>query len=147
MTPTNEILDTKIIKFIQQHHVMNLSVCSHDQPYIAHCFYAYSDELNCFIFTSDAETYHVREMMKNPQVAAGIALETKVIGKIQGLQITGVVCKVDETDAKYKNIYLQKFPFAVLMKTHLWTLFPNYIKLTDNRLGFGKKLIWTKNKQ
>jgi uncharacterized protein YhbP (UPF0306 family) len=25
---------------------------------------------------------------------------------------------------------------------HLWSLAPDYIKMTDNRLGFGTKLIW-----
>ena len=36
------------------------------------------------------------------------------------------------------------FPIARLMPNlHLWTLRPDFIKMTDNRLGFGKKLIWT----
>ena len=39
---------------------------------------------------------------------------------------------------------LKKFPYAVLMKTTLWILEIEYIKMTDNRLGFGKKLIWEK---
>jgi uncharacterized protein YhbP (UPF0306 family) len=30
------------------------------------------------------------------------------------------------------------------MNTHLWIVDLTLIKMTDNRLGFGKKHIWTK---
>jgi uncharacterized protein YhbP (UPF0306 family) len=30
------------------------------------------------------------------------------------------------------------------MNTHLWVVKLTMIKMTDNRLGFGKKLIWIK---
>ncbi len=140
-------MDKRIHKFIHQHHVLNLAVCKDNQPYIAHCFYAYNTDLNCFVFTSDADTLHVDWIKQNAKVAAGIALEAKIVGKIQGLQLTGVIEKVTDTDKVYKNTYLQKFPFAALMKTDFWILKPEFIKLTDNRLGFGKKLIWEASKR
>jgi uncharacterized protein YhbP (UPF0306 family) len=31
---------------------------------------------------------------------------------------------------------------AVAMKAPVWRLKLNYIKMTDNTLGFGKKLLW-----
>jgi uncharacterized protein YhbP (UPF0306 family) len=34
----------------------------------------------------------------------------------------------------------------MLMDTHLWVVKLTYIKMTDNRLGFGKKLIWENSK-
>jgi len=43
---------------------------------------------------------------------------------------------------KAKVAYLKRFPVAILMKTNLWVVKVRYIKMTDNRLGFGKKLIW-----
>jgi hypothetical protein len=30
----------------------------------------------------------------------------------------------------------------MMPELHLWSLTPDFIKMTDNRLGFGKKLIW-----
>jgi len=30
------------------------------------------------------------------------------------------------------------------MKTNLWVVDLSFLKFTDNRLGFGKKLIWGK---
>ncbi len=40
---------------------------------------------------------------------------------------------------------MKRYPFAILMKTQLWVVDLDFIKLTDNRLGFGKKLIWKKD--
>lgn len=72
-------------------------------------------------------------------------LETSVVGKIQGIQFQG---KMDlpkgELEKKVNKAYMKKYPFAVLMKTKLWILNLTLIKLTDNRLGFGKKIIWKK---
>ena len=51
---------------------------------------------------------------------------------------------VDETLKKYKTVYLKKFPFAILKNTALWYIEPTFLKFTDNRLGFGKKIIWEK---
>jgi len=72
-----------------------------------------------------------------------VVLETSVVGKIQGIQFRGVMeIPSGELSEKARNAYLKRFPVAVLMKTNLWTIKVNYIKMTDNRLGFGKKLIW-----
>ena len=38
--------------------------------------------------------------------------------------------------------YLKRFPYAALAELTLWAIRPDYMKLTDNTLGFGKKLIW-----
>jgi len=95
------------------------------------------------IFTSDFETRHIREAIQNTKVAGNVVLETSVIGKIQGIQFTGelILPQGDETE-RVNSIYLKRFPFAVLMNTNLWELRIDYAKMTDNRLGFGKKLIW-----
>jgi uncharacterized protein YhbP (UPF0306 family) len=45
---------------------------------------------------------------------------------------------------KARSAYLKRFPIARLMPDlNLWILSPDFIKMTDNRFGFGKKLIWT----
>ena len=45
---------------------------------------------------------------------------------------------------KCRKKYLKRFPYAVLMKTQLWIVELTFVKFTDNRLGFGKKIIWEK---
>ncbi len=74
-----------------------------------------------------------------------MVLETMVIGKIRGIQFRGVVSlPKDQLAQKVKNAYLKRFPVAVLMDTTIWIVELTFIKMTDNRFGFGKKLIWEK---
>lgn len=135
--------EKRIVDFINEHHVLTLATCVENQPWCANCFYVYLEDENCFVFTSDDETRHVKEVVMNTKVAASVVLETNVVGKIQGIQLTGSMLRPeDNLDSKVKMAYLKKFPFAALMKTSLWVLKPDFIKMTDNRLGFGKKLIW-----
>jgi uncharacterized protein YhbP (UPF0306 family) len=105
----------------------------------------YSESENYFVFTSDPETRHGKEMTANKKTAAGIALETKTIGKIRGLQITGTIEKAEgELLKTAKKLYLKAYPYALLHLETMWILRPEFYKLTDNRLGFGKKLTWKK---
>jgi len=135
--------DKKIITFLNKHHVLTLATSNENSPWCANCFYAYIESENAFVFTSDTSTRHIQEAIKEPKVAGSIVLETSVVGKIQGIQFTGRLIKADgEWTKTAQNAYLKRFPFAALMETTLWILVIDYIKMTDNRLGFGKKLIW-----
>jgi hypothetical protein len=139
--------EPRIVDFISEHHILTLAVCRDNIPWCATCFYVYLKDENRFVFTSDPETRHIRDIMDVTQsrVAGTIALETRIIGKIRGIQFTGLMRLMDDQELKRaKSAYLKKFPIARLMSTlNLWCLEPDYIKMTDNRLGFGKKLIWT----
>ncbi|MBQ1253723.1 MAG: pyridoxamine 5'-phosphate oxidase family protein [Alistipes sp.] len=132
----------KIAQFIAKHHVLTLATATQDgAPYCCNAFYAY-DKADCaFIFTTDSTTRHGQMMLENNRVAASIVLETRIVGKIQGLQITGNIKPALEHD---KATYLKRFPYAVVADLCLWRLEPDFMKLTDNTLGFGKKLIWQK---
>lgn len=136
-------VDQRIIEFINKHHVLTLATSKKNIPYCANCFYVYSEEKNMLIFTSDYETKHIKDVLKQHIVAGSIVLETNVIGKIQGVQFQG---KISEPKGdllkKVKSRYLKRFPVAMLMKTTLWAVELTFLKFTDNRLGFGKKLIW-----
>jgi hypothetical protein len=140
--------EQRIVDFIGEHHVLTLAISRDNIPYCASCYYAYLKEQNQFIFTSDHETRHVRDVVEgnNYQVAATIALETKIVGKIRGVQMTGILTELDSDHgarAVARARYLKRFPIARMMpELHLWSLTPDFIKMTDNRLGFGKKLIW-----
>jgi uncharacterized protein len=139
-------VDTKIITFLKKHHVLALATVSGDQPWVANCFYAFLENEMSFVFTSGFETRHIREVTLNKKVAGNVVLETSIVGKIQGIQFSGTL-ELAEGEAleKAKSAYLKRFPFAALMDTTLWILPVDYLKMTDNRLGFGKKLIWEKS--
>ena len=136
-------LDDKMIDFIKKHHVLTLATSNNNLPYCANCFYIFLEDENTFVFTSDNETKHIQDVFKQPKVAGSVVLETSIIGKIQGIQFTGTLISPEKKlKRKAKLKYLIKYPFAQLMKTTLWVLKLDFVKMTDNRLGFGKKLIW-----
>ena len=138
------MIDSRFIKFLRKHHVLTIATTAENEPWCANCFYVYLEEENALVFTTDADTRHGEEFLKNPLVAGSVVLETIVIGKIQGIQFQGLVSEPEgDMLSKAKWAYLKRFPPAALMDTHLWMVKLTLIKLTDNRLGFGEKLIWT----
>jgi uncharacterized protein len=140
-----KMIDSRIIKFIRKHHVLTIATSVDKEPWCANCFYIYLEEENSFVFTTDYGTRHGREFLKNSLVAGSIVLETMVIGRIRGIQFQGIVSEpVGELHSRSKSAYLKRFPVATLMETRLWVVKVTYIKMTDNRLGIGKKLIWEK---
>lgn len=139
------MVDARIVRFFRKHHVLTIATCVDDVPWCATCFYVYMDEENAIVFTTSQETRHGQEFVRNPRVSGTVALETWIIGKIRGIQFSGLVKEVEgEQLDKAKRAYIKRFPVAALMDTRLWLIVPDYIKMTDNRLGFGKKLIWNK---
>ena len=138
--------DPKITSFLKKHHVLTLATVSENQPWVANCFYAFLEEQMAFVFTSGYETRHIQEAAQNPKVAGNVVLETSIIGKIQGIQFSGTLIPArGEALEKVSHSYLKRFPFAALMDTTLWILSVDYLKMTDNRLGFGKKLVWERS--
>ncbi len=138
-------IDKRIVTFINKHHVLTLATCSDNIPWCANCFYVYIEDFNMFVFTSDDSTKHIQDILTQDLVAGSIVLETNVIGKIRGVQFQGKMWKPqNKLLRKVKTAYLKKFPVAMLMKTNLWVVELSLLKFTDNRLGFGKKLIWKK---
>ena len=137
------VIDRRIISFINEHHILTLATANNNKPYCASCFYVYIEDKNMFVITSDFTTKHIKDVEKQNIVAGAIALETTMIGKIQGIQFTGIMKLLTENDLKIANkAYINKFPLALLKDTTLWGIFPGFLKMTHNRLGFGKKLIW-----
>ncbi len=139
------MVDSRIVKFFRRHHVLTIATTVNNEPWCANCFYIYLENENALIFTTDPETRHGKEFIKNQLVAGSVVLETMIIGKIRGIQFQGKVSEPEGDMAqKAKTAYLKHFPVAMLMDTHLWVVSLTHIKYTDNKLGFGKKLIWTK---
>ena len=135
--------DKRIVDFLKEHHVLTLATCVKNNAWCAHCYYVWLKEENCFVFTSGAESKHVQDVNVNPKVAGSVVLETSIVGKVQGIQFRGTMEMPEkELASKAKIAYLKKFPLAVVMKSPLWVVHVDYIKMTDNLLGFGKNLIW-----
>ncbi len=131
------MLHQSIVRFIAQHHLLTLCTCDGFVPYCANCFYAFDQERAIFIVATDSQTRHGREALANEHVAGTIALETKIVGKIQGVQFTGIFKEALEEE---RRMYFQRFPYALAMLPEVWSIRIDTLKFTDNTLGFGKKL-------
>jgi uncharacterized protein YhbP (UPF0306 family) len=78
-------------------------------------------------------------MSEQPHVALSIVRETRIVGCVEGIQIEGRATRGTE---EAKSAYIKRFPYAAVAPLTLWEVEPTMLKLTDNKLGFGKKLIW-----
>jgi len=136
------VINPKIVNFINKHHLLTLATSCENKPYCASCFFVFEKEVPCFIIATDEKTRHGSEALLNPQVAGTIALETNMVGKIQGIQFSGLfrVASVME-----KMTYFKHFPYALAMNPSLWSIDIETMKFTDNTLGFGKKLEYLKS--
>lgn len=137
--------EEKIMAFIRRHHVMTLATSDADGMWCANLFYAWIPSLCGFVFTTDADTRHGRQLAANPAVAGSIVLETRIVGRVQGLQFTGrASCPEGPVLAAARAAYLKRFPYAAAAPLTLWLVELETCKLTDNTLGFGKKLTWSR---
>ncbi|WP_310442474.1 pyridoxamine 5'-phosphate oxidase family protein [Sulfurimonas sp.] len=131
----------KIEAFLAKHHVLSLATSDGLELSACNLFYAFDAAKISFVVASSDETTHVKNITKNPKVAGTVVLETKVVGKIEGVQFRGDFLPLE--DEALKKLYFKSFPYALAMNPTLWQIKISYFKLTDNTLGFGKKVIWT----
>ena len=137
-------MDQRIVRFLSEHHVATLATVAFDgSPYCCNVFYAYDAADNSIVFSSDAGTAHAGHFRRDERVAASVVLESKAVGTLRGTQMTGRIIApgADELD-KARRHYLKRFPYAALMTLELWIMRIDFVKHTDNRLGFGVKLTW-----
>jgi uncharacterized protein YhbP (UPF0306 family) len=132
----------KIRLFLGKHHLLSLATAANNRPQAASLFYAYDAESVAFIVASDMKTEHIRNVLANDSVAGTVALETDEVGKIEGIQFSGTIRTATQNEGR---LYFKAFPYAKVMKPQLWRIELKQIKLTDNRLGFGKKLYWQRS--
>ena len=140
------MIDSRILDFIGEHHVLTVACASLDGAlWCANAFYVFDEKEEGFIITSEAKTRHAQLFLENPQVTGSIVLETETVGMIRGLQFSGTVrrCESGLFD-RCRLRYLKRFPYAVFKGGEIWLIIPDKMKYTDNRLGFGKKLLWEK---
>ena len=132
----------KVETFLAKHHLLSLATSSDNLPQSASLFYAYDPERIAFVVASDEKTQHIKNVLSNPNVSGTVALETDVIGKIEGIQFIGTMEMLQNNEGE---CYFEAFAYAKVMKPQLWLIRLEHIKLTDNRLGFGTKLYWDRS--
>ena len=136
-------MDERIVKFLKKMHLA--SVCAIDddgQPYAFSAFYAFDELIFSLLLASSDGSSHVKFLKNSKLVAGTVALDTKIVGKIEGVQFQGVM---SEASASEREIYFKRFFYAKAMNPKIWSISLEKLKFTSNVLGFGKKIKWERN--
>lgn len=136
----------RINKFIEKQTCA--SVCCVDEqnnPYCFSCFYSYDAHESRLYYKSSINTRHSAILLKNPAVAGTIMPDKLNLLQIKGVQFEGVILPPGHPLTKNaSNQYHKTHPIALTMPGDIWTIQLNNIKFTDNTLGFGTKLQWSR---
>ncbi|WP_233709970.1 MULTISPECIES: hypothetical protein [unclassified Helicobacter] len=123
--------------FICSQHILNFCVCDDEGAYAANCFYAFDDKELALIIKSSAKSKHISLAQKNPKIAITIAVDTKKLFLIRGIQAKAII--EDSKDSQIE-IYYQSYPFARFIDGEFYTLKIYWAKYTDNSFLGKKKL-------
>lgn len=130
-----------ITRYLQKQHV--LSVCGGDPVWCANCFYIFNEEKVAFWLMSEESTRHGSQFVSDPRVAGTINGQPKSVLLIKGVQYAGRIRLLEgEEKEQARKAYIKRFPIAATVSAPLWEILPEELKMTDNALGFGKKLHW-----
>lgn len=136
-------IDVRIRKFIAQNQTLTLATSQAEIPYCCSLFYAFEESEGLLFFMSSRESRHGKEMNLNSHISGTILNGEQSVLRLQGIQFSGEAFFLPkEMESKARKTYLQKFPIARLNPSELWYIRLDWIKMTDNTLGFGTKLIW-----
>lgn len=139
-------MNKKIIKFIKKQTCA--SVCCADEngnSYCFSCYYAFNSEDGLMYFKSSDDTYHFALIKKN-RLVAGTVLPDKLTKLFTiGIQFQGDILESQHPLTKDAYIkYHKKYPIGLAIKGEIFTIRLNSVKMTDSRMGIGKKIKWNR---
>lgn len=118
------------------------------KPHSAPVYFAAGKNLRLYFF-SDLQSQHSQDIQRNPKAALSIYPECWGWEEIRGVQMRGVVHRLErggEWDLAWDE-YQAKFPFVagleeIVAQNSFYKFVPAWIRLVDNREGFGYKREW-----
>ncbi|MEM6161645.1 YhbP family protein [Erwinia sp. P6884] len=132
-----------ISRYLKKQHV--LSLCSGNPVWCANCFYVFDPGRVAFWLMTEKETRHGQLIANDPQVAGTISGQPKSVMLIKGVQYAGRILLLEgEEEALARQRYIRRFPVAARASAPIWEIRLHELKMTDNALGFGKKLSWVR---
>ena len=119
-----------------------------NQPHTAPVYFAADNSLQFFFF-SDPDSQHCRDLAQNTKAAAAVYPECFDWQDIRGIQMSGQAMQVEPGPdwERAWQLYQSKYPFVagmkdVLSRNTMYVFIPSWLRLVDNRLGFGYKREW-----
>ena len=132
-----------MISYFESQTCASISCVDADgHPYCFNCFYVFDAENGSIYFKSSAETFHGQCMLNNANVAGTILPDKLNKLALKGIQFTGRIICDEVVKEKANSKYHREYPLALAMPGDIWTIKLLSAKLTDNSLGFGKKIKW-----
>lgn len=132
-----------LVRYLKKQHVLSLCCHAGDDIWCANCFYVFDEARMAFWLMTESDTRHGVLLQANPQVAGTVNGQPKTVLLIKGVQYRGKATLLEgETEALARKVYQKRFPVARKVSAPLWEIRLDEIKMTDNALGFGKKISW-----
>lgn len=121
-------------------------------PHATPVFFATDADLR-FVFFSDPDSLHVRHALDHPGSSAAIYPAVVDWTEIRGLQVDGAISQLAPGAGwdRAWAVYTRKFPFVgglreIVDQNWLLVLVPEWIRVVDNRRGFGFKREWRRGR-
>lgn len=118
------------------------------EPHAAAVYFASDRRFKLFFFSSPLST-HSRDILADRRAAATIYPACRSWQDIRGLQLRGTVRQIPRGPdwEQAWEIFAAKFPFVaelrpVVADNEFYVFEPLWLRVIDNRLGFGHKQEW-----
>ena len=132
-----------LLRYVKKQHVLSLCAASADDMWCANCFYVFDEARMALWLMTESATRHGQLMQQNARVAGTINGQPKSVLLIKGVQYRGQIQLLSgEVEAQARKAYQKRFPVAKKVSAPLWEITLDELKMTDNALGFGKKIVW-----
>lgn len=137
-----ESLNT-IGKWLKKQHVLTYCVGAGESLWCANAFYIFDEDEVAFYFLSETTTRHGQLTGQQAMTAGTVNGQPKTIALIRGIQFRGEIRLLTDDEASLpRTRYNKRFPIARAMPAPMWIIRLDELKMTDNTLGFGKKIHW-----
>jgi len=157
LTAMSKGIRERLLVFLRAHRVLTVAVCDgEDAPHAAALFYAVDEKLRFYVVT-DPSSQHGMAMLSRGIVAGTVHRDEQQWHEIQGVQFCGVCRQVEGSErSKAWALYTARFPFmasgnlvltGALARTAMWRIETEWMRLIDNRLGFGHKEEWQRHRR
>jgi uncharacterized protein YhbP (UPF0306 family) len=140
--------DHAISELLQTASMTLATTGEHGEAHAAAVYFAAGEDLTLYFFSA-ADSQHCQDLKLHSQAAAAIHPQVSGWQAIRGLQLRGkatVLPTGTEWQAAWA-IYTGKFPFVkalknIVLSNELYAFTPTWLRLVDNRRGFGFKQEW-----
>lgn len=134
-----------IAEWLKKHHVLTYCVGAEGSLWCANAFYIFDEDDVAFYLLSDTTTRHGQVIGQQTWTAGTINNQPETITEIRGIQFRGEIRLLNEEEAVCSRMrYNTRFSIARTISAPMWAIRLDELKMTDNTLGFGKKIYWVR---